>query len=79
MQNSMLTFIIDSVNKLFLKQRRTFLYKYTDILSGQVAKCWVNLGVMPPLSDWEVVGSNSTAGMSKIGLGIQVRNFNVFS
>ena len=28
---------------------------------------WANLGVTPPLSDWEVGGSNPTAGMSRIG------------
>ena len=37
-----------------------------------------NLGAMPPLSDWEVVGSNPTAGMSRIGFFIQGRNFNGF-
>ena len=39
---------------------------------------WVNLGVMPPLSDCEVVGSNPTAGMIRIGFFIQGRNFNGF-
>ena len=28
---------------------------------------WVNLSVTPPLSAWEVVGSNPTAGISRIG------------
>ena len=35
----------------------------------------VNLGVMPPVSDWKVVGSNPTAGMSRIRVLIQGRNF----
>ena len=39
---------------------------------------WVNLGVTPPLSDWEVVGSNPTGGMSRIGFLIQGRNFDGF-
>ena len=29
---------------------------------------WVNLGVTPPLSDWEVVSSNPIASMSGIQL-----------
>ena len=41
-------------------------------------RCWANLGVTPPLSDWEVVGSNSTAGMSRLGFFIQGRNSNGF-
>ena len=32
-----------------------------------MVKAVVNLGVMPPLSDWQVVDSNPTAGMSGIG------------
>ena len=32
----------------------------------------------PPLSDWEVVGSNFTAGMSRLGFFIQGRNSNDF-
>ena len=39
---------------------------------------WVNLGVMPPLSDWEFVDSNPMASMSRIGFFIQGRNFNSF-
>ena len=38
---------------------------------------WANPGVNSPLSDWEVVGSNPTAGMSRIGFFMQGRHFNV--
>ena len=39
---------------------------------------WVNLGVTPPLSDWEVVGSNPTAGMSRIRLVLSRKKINGF-
>ena len=45
------------------------------VLSSRVVKACVNLCVMSPLSDWEVGGSNPTAGMSMIGFFIQGRNF----
>ena len=28
---------------------------------------WANLAETPPLSDWEIVGSNPTVGMSRLG------------
>ena len=40
---------------------------------------WVNLGVMPPLSDWEVVGSNPIPGMSRIGFFYPRKKFQWFS
>ena len=55
---------------------------YSALNQCSVAKWlrqWVNLGVMSQLSDWEVVGSNPTAGMSRIGFFfIQGRNFTGF-
>ena len=46
---------------------------------GEWLRLWVNLGLAPSLSNWEVVGSNPTAGMSRIGFVIQARHFNGFS
>ena len=39
-----------------------------SVLSRRVVKvAGANLDVKPPLSDWEVVGSDPTAGMSRVG------------
>ena len=54
-------------------------YKNSQCLVAEWLRQWVNLGVMPPLSDRQVVGSNSTAGMSRTGFFIQGRNHNCVS
>ena len=38
----------------------------------------IHVGVAPPLSDWEVVGLNPTASMSRIGVFMQGRNVSGF-
>ena len=56
--------------------------KMPSVLLRRSAQCsvaewlgrWANLGVI-----WEVVGSNPTAGMSRLGFFIQGRNSNGFS
>ena len=42
-------------------------------ISSETKGRWVNLGVIPTLSDWEVVGLNSKAGMSRAGFFTQGR------
>ena len=39
---------------------------------------WANLGLKPPLSDWEDVGSNLTAGTSRIGVFYPGKKFQCF-
>ena len=59
----------------------SLLYVIRNYLMFSVAELlwrWGNLGWKPPMSDWEVVGSNPTAGMNRIGICIQGRNFNGF-
>ena len=52
-------------NKLPLIKRRCDSLNQSSV--AERLRLWVNLGVISPLSDWEVVGSNPTAGMSRIG------------
>ena len=58
------------------------LYNTPDFEQSSVAEWlrqWTDLGVTAPLTDWEVVGLNPTASISRIGYSIQGRNFNSFT
>ena len=57
----------------------TWEMKQNQSLVAKWLRWWVNLGVTPPPSEFEVVGSNPTAGMSKLGFFYPGKKFQWFS